>query len=282
MRTASGSLATHLDQEATSLARIWEVTRTDGVVLRLTDHDVDLSVGGNTYHSSSGFTASSVLTATGGDIQGVTLTLPAQDELVSTSDVLASLYRHAQCSLKIVNWQAPDAGSMYLFGGEVRWSELDDEKRLVMEIAGLLSRSRFIEIESYSSMCRADLGDSRCQFDIDSLKETFTVDTVSSKVKLLTEELNQADEYWTLGVAHFLTGNNAGIAMEVRKSKQSNKSIEFFLATPFQVQVGDTGEVWPGCDKSPTMCHTRYDNIVNFRGEAFLALDTVSASGRYT
>lgn len=282
MRTVGGTLSTKLAQGVTQLARIWEVTRTDGVVVRMTDHDEDVVYASNTYRADAGFTASTILSLTGSDVQGVQLIMAAQDDLVGVDDLLANLYVNAQCTLRLLDYTDPDGGTMFLFGGEVRWSELDDEKRLVLEIAGLLSLERFVEVESYSSICRADLGDDRCSFDIDSMKETFTVDVVTNKVKFTTLELNEANDHWALGVLRFTSGNNNGLAMEVRKSVSASKTVEMSLAAPFTVEPGDTGEIWPGCDKSPTMCHSRYSNIINFRGEAFLTDAAITDTRRYT
>lgn len=274
MRTIGGTLAGKIAQDVTTLARLWSVTRRDGVVYRFTDHDQDISFGGHDYLANVGFTASTILAAVGTQVQGVTMTTAVADATgrISASDVYSGVLDKGQCLLLVVDWFDPDgSGSMTLFGGEVLSVELDDEQRAVIEISGLLASGRYINVESYSTTCRADLGDARCKFDIDSLKEDFTVATVANTQKVTTSELNQASEFWTLGVLHWLTGNNAGIAMEVRKSTMGDLSIETFLPSPFPVQVGDTGEVWPGCDKSTTMCHDRYDNILNYRGEPFIA-----------
>lgn len=278
MRTPTGTLGTKLAADCTTICRLCTITRKDSTVIRITDHDVDVVYGGDTFVSDVGFTSSSVLSAVRSGLQGVTLTLAAQDDSgrVSLGDINGGAYDEAQCQLIIVDYTNPDDGHMFLFGGEVRSVEVDNEQRLQIEIAGLLTADRDIEIEYYSSTCRADLGDSRCTFDIDSLKETYTVTAVNSRASFETSELNQDDEFWTLGVLHWLTGNNAGIAMEVRKSTKSDKSLQTWLPSPFSVQVGDTGEVWPGCDKSLSTCRDTYDNAVNFRGEPYLGADETS------
>ena len=43
MQTTSSDLATHLTQNSQTLARLLKITRTDGVVIYLTDHDQDIA-----------------------------------------------------------------------------------------------------------------------------------------------------------------------------------------------------------------------------------------------
>ncbi len=42
MKTISDALSQHLSQEVTTLARLLKITRADGTVIYLTDHDKDI------------------------------------------------------------------------------------------------------------------------------------------------------------------------------------------------------------------------------------------------
>lgn len=268
MRTPSGTFATAIASETTTIARLWTITRGDGEIYHLTDHDMDILKGADTFKAEPGFTASALLSVLGADVQGLTMSVPFSDAGITEADVNARLFDKAQCRIEAVDWTAPDAGSMFLFGGEIRSVEIEGIVATIL-VAGVLSSDRRINVENYSGFCRADLGDARCKFDIGSLRETFTIATVTSAMKFLTDELNQADEFWTLGVLRFTSGNNVGVSIEVRKSTSATKSIELFLPSPFVMAPGDEGEIWPGCDKSPRMCDDRYDNMTNYRGENF-------------
>jgi hypothetical protein len=39
---------------------------------------------------------------------------------------------------------------------------------------------------------------------------------------------------------------------------------------PFDIEVGDTLRIFPGCDKLHTTCFTKFDNATNFVGEPFV------------
>ncbi len=47
-----------LKQNLHRFAHCWRITRTDGTIIRTTDHDVPLTVGTETFAPASGFTAS--------------------------------------------------------------------------------------------------------------------------------------------------------------------------------------------------------------------------------
>jgi putative membrane protein len=49
-KTLTPGMRAHLDGETTRLATIWQITRTDGVVFRFTDHDRDILFAGDTRH----------------------------------------------------------------------------------------------------------------------------------------------------------------------------------------------------------------------------------------
>ena len=68
--------------------------------------------------------------------------------------------------------------------------------------------------------------------------------------------------------------------MEVKDWTLSTAEITLFLAVPFNVQAGDMGAIYPGCDKRLTTCINKFiitgsqdfdaGNINNFRGEPYV------------
>lgn len=50
---------------------------------------------------------------------------------------------------------------------------------------------------------------------------------------------------------------------------------------PFDVQIGDHFDMITGCDRLPTTCHQKFDNIINFRGEPSMpGIDKLLQIGR--
>lgn len=80
-------------------------------------------------------------------------------------------------------------------------------------------------------------------------------------------QIDVADADLTMGVIRFLTGENAGKAMEIKSWNNTSKVAVTALPVPFVPQTGDEIMVHVGCDKRRGTCNDRFDNILNFRGE---------------
>lgn len=88
-------------------------------------------------------------------------------------------------------------------------------------------------------------------------------------VAITTEQaaLRGADDWYNEGNLRFLTGANAGIAIEVKSWDASMRTLVLKVPPPFDMAAGDTFEIFPGCDKFVTTCSGKFNNINNFRGE---------------
>lgn len=221
------------------------------------------------YLADPGFTASAVASSTESGIEGMTVELPTSSAALEHTDLRAELHRDAQVTLEYVRWDAPDDGLMVLFAGVFGDVKNNDEGNIEFEVEGLFTKNRSIRVKTYSQQCRHDLGDVGCGFDIDGDRRTFTVSAVVSQSKFETTELTQPDDFWNLGVVRFTSGLNNGISVEVADFDQTDNEVTLALPAPLTLEVGDTGEIWPGCDKTIQTCRNRFDSVVNFGGEPF-------------
>lgn len=73
--------------------------------------------------------------------------------------------------------------------------------------------------------------------------------------------------YLTGGLITWLTGANAGLSMEIKSFDSTSNIMQLFLSMGFVVAPGDKFYFQPGCDKSRLSCFTKFNNILNFRGE---------------
>jgi hypothetical protein len=91
--------------------------------------------------------------------------------------------------------------------------------------------------------------------------------------------------YFSDGIIKFTSGANNGLSMEVRA--WDGTTIYLFEGMPFDLQVGDTFLIEPGCNLTINDCANKFalvpligggttasaangGNIVNFRGEPFI------------
>lgn len=109
------------------------------------------------------------------------------------------------------------------------------------------------------------------QYTVNAGVYAFSVLDVGTAVRL---KFNYAQGYFTYGLVRWLSGANTGYAMEVRES--SVGSVTLALPMPFAIAVGDTYSIIAGCDKTFASCQTRFNNLLNFRGEPYVpGTDTV-------
>jgi len=91
------------------------------------------------------------------------------------------------------------------------------------------------------------------------------------KVTQLTPASAFPEEWFNGGAVIWQTGSNTGKAIEVKIYTKDDgivieQDIELFLATSFNIQVGDTLGVYPGCNKLLVTCRDKFSNLDNFRG----------------
>ena len=83
--------------------------------------------------------------------------------------------------------------------------------------------------------------------------------------------------YFAYGYVKFTSGANAGYAMEVRSF--SPGAVGLAIPFPNAIAVGDAFTIVAGCDRSMGTCKTRFNNLVNFRGEPYVpGTDTILKS----
>jgi uncharacterized phage protein (TIGR02218 family) len=83
------------------------------------------------------------------------------------------------------------------------------------------------------------------------------------------------DDWMNGGGCTFETGSNANRSLEVRDFTADDgitieQTIELFTDLPFDIQVGDTLAIFPGCDKVYQTCIDKFNNAVNFVAEPFV------------
>lgn len=266
MRVGTAGLNATLPNEVCSLARLWTIdTKTP---IRFTDSDNVVVYNGDTYSNDIGFTASAIVSAINSQSQGADISTTLGTE-ITAERINAGYFDNADVHLWAVDYDHPENGTIKLFGGAIGQIQYDDLGKVDIHVVGLFNNTVNINIESYGHLCRAEFGDARCQFDIFSLKELFTIAATTTGQTFTTNELTQEDGYFRYGVMKFTSGFNNGIVVTVATSHSDAKSVTLFVPTPFPITVGDTGIIYPGCDKTFAMCRDRWNNIIHFRAEPF-------------
>jgi uncharacterized phage protein (TIGR02218 family) len=77
------------------------------------------------------------------------------------------------------------------------------------------------------------------------------------------------DDFYRDGSVVWITGDNIGHVSNIVKHRNTNRRCEFLFPTPFPIQAGDRGIVFVGCDGLLTTCRDKFNNVLNFGGDAY-------------
>ena len=269
MRTLPAGLQAHLDSGATTLAWCWRVTRNDGVRFGFTDHDRDLAFDGTTFEAATGFTGTEIAGSLGLAVDNLDVHSVLKSDRLNEADLAAGLFDNAVVEIFRVNWQDTDQRVLMRYGnlGEVSRGQ----HSFTAEVRGLAHELQQPKGRLYQFGCDADLGDVRCQVDLDdpAFKGSGTIASVVSERVFTVSGLDGFDSDWfTRGLLTWTAGANAGRAMETKlHSKLAGVvTIELWQRMSEAVGAGDSFEITAGCDKQFATCRAKFDNVVNFRG----------------
>jgi uncharacterized phage protein (TIGR02218 family) len=279
VKVLTTSISNHLTQDVTTIATCWEIARRDGITLRFTSLDQDLTIGGNVYSSLAGYTPSAVVSTNDFAVDNMTVDSVLDVDVITEEDLLGGIYDGASVRIFQVNWADPDGGEIDLKTGTIGEVRIAGD-RFVVELRGLTSALQTSIGEVYSASCRASFGDSRCKVLLSTLEVAGAVTAVNTRLDIATT-LTQEDGYFTYGRIEWLTGNNVGQMLEIKGFVSS--VVSMVLPPLNDVVVGDTFKIVPGCDRTLDTCVSRWDNVLNFRGEPYVpGIEAVIAPGRRT
>ncbi len=265
MKTFPAGLQDHLDTGATTLCHCWQITRGDGVILGFTDHDRDLSFNSISFEAAAGFTATSVESSLGLNVDNLEVVGALSSERLNDDDLARGTYDNAAITIWRVNWQ--DVSQRII----MRAGNLGEVSRgpnaFSAEVRGLAHALNQVTGRVFQRVCDADLGDARCGVNIASATNTAsgTISTVESRRGFMVSGIETFSQGWfARGTLTWVTGANATRSMEVKRHAGSH--LELWLAMADPIAVGDTFSITAGCDKTFAICRQKFANALNFRG----------------
>jgi uncharacterized phage protein (TIGR02218 family) len=274
VKTLPAGLAASLASGVTTLAWCFRLARGDGVVKGFTDHDRDLSFGGDTYEAASGLTASEFAQSQGLAVDTIEAAGALASAALTEDDLAKGLWDGASIEVWWVDWSNVADRVLVFEGsiGEVRRGPLG----FTAEVRSLAHALAQPAGRVYSILCDADLGDARCGVDLDlaAFKGTGTVAAVTAARRAFTASglAAFAASWFARGRLLWTSGANAGRAIEVKRHGVSGSTVtlELMEAMPFDIAPGNGFTVTAGCDKSAATCQAKFSNILNHRGFPFM------------
>lgn len=278
MKSYTAPFLSYLSQSSNYLPCCWRITRTDGVVVGLTEFDRPLVIDGVTYHAEGGILPSDIDRSLEKQADQVSLVSYFSDS-VTEAEIARGAYDNAAVFVFRVNpFVLPttfDSPYQYepLVSGRLGKVSLTDLGYTV-EARGLQDLLQTKQGAVTSKTCRNQFGDSVCGINLANFTETATIAGVTSD-KNFSTNLSRADNYFLGGTLTWLTGDNTGYTGTVIYS--SGTTIRLLNPPPNPVTVGDTALIVRACDKTFGTCRSVYGNKDNFQGEPALpGQDTVT------
>lgn len=286
MKACSAALASHLAQDSTTTALLWKLIRTDGTILGFTNHDQAISFTDSdsvgqvvVYEPTPGLTPSATDTTSDMSTSQQTAIGFLESESLTETDIFAGKYDYARVEIRLVNWADLTMGALLLKNSTMGVIKTKNGV-FEAELRGLEFYLGTTVGDTYGPTCRWDLGDSTCTINLAEWIQDGTVMSASDfrtfvpnsgllMIGSATPSLPAPAGWFTFGIVTWLTGLNAGYAMEC--ASWDGTTVELFENMPYTIQAGDTFSIEPGCDHSTGSngC-TKYSNIVNFGGESFI------------
>lgn len=268
MKNISPNLQNHLNSKVTTLATCIKITTKDGANKGYTTLDSNLIIDGLLYSANSGFSANSFLDENYAKNANANFLIGISSNDITQEDLLSGKYEGALIEIFIVNYLSLADGKINLRQGALGKFALNKNNKdgfFEAEIYGVSKKLENVYGKIYSPNCRANFGDSKCGINLQNHKTSTTISSVISNTEFFVSSTSFLSGEFDFGFVQFSSGNK----MEINKCYLGGK-ITLMLPVSFIINVGDSVDIFKGCNKSVQMCSERYANIINFRAEPYV------------
>lgn len=278
MKTISPALRTLLTGGDTFItADCYTFTLRDESVLRITNHDLPVYVGGVNFILFTPLSDSGVTQEVGFQVDDVTLNI-ASDERHTINGVQWQTWVEAGgldgAWVRIDRAYAAGLGAAWVgtlnrFVGQV--TDVQSSGATIMQVtvsSPIQVMNVNVPVDLYQSSCLNALYSPRCGVNPASFVVAGHATASANPGDPLATNLTNPDGYFNLGSIAFTSGENAGLRRAV-KSSTSAGALAISPPFPEPIGIGDTFNIYPGCALSMAAC-TGFSNLLRFRGQPFI------------
>jgi uncharacterized phage protein (TIGR02218 family) len=280
VKTMSVALKAHFALGSITTATCWKATLRDGTVIASTALDRDITFESVTYESAASYMPTAI--ESGADMSPDNLELEGfmVSPQITEEDLKTGRWDFARVEIFLVNYADLTQGRVLLRKGtlgEIRGSAY----RFTVELRGLTQFLTRRIVRKTTKTCPWEFGDAAtCRKDLTGLIVTGSVVSDISNNRQFTDTARTEAANWFTGAKlTWLTGDNADLSMEVKQST-SGGVITLHEQMPYEIQVGDTYSMPPGCLKELERdCRDKHGNVVNFGGDWYVPQTDVYKRG---
>jgi len=161
----------------------------------------------------------------------------------------------------------PELGHVLLYPGNIRKSVGYKDGVFNCSVTHILDDlNKKIPTKYYQEQCNHALFDDYCQLNQTTYANSGIVDTVSTKTMIVSSTFGSQgiDNYYQHGMIEFIDGNNQYLKASIERC--TSNIVYLYTELPHVPNINDNFIVYPGCDKTGTMCHSKFANYINFLG----------------
>lgn len=160
----------------------------------------------------------------------------------------------------------PELGHVLLYPGHIRKKVGFKDGTFTFSITHVLDDlQRRFPTKYYQEQCNHSLFSSYCGLDRNTYVSSGIVEGGSTRTMLISSTfLSQGEGYFEHGKVEFTSGDDQYITVSIERCTSNH--VYLYTELPHIPSNGDNFLVYPGCDKTGTMCHSKFNNYTNFLG----------------
>ena len=141
---------------------------------------------------------------------------------------------------------------------------------LKITVSSNVAKLNYSNSSLFSPICRECLGSEKCKVNLENYKASGTVlEIISSDCIVGNHRENRSVPvgYYKYGTIKFLSGKLRGFTIQIKDEVDGKV---YLLRNTKLIEVGDSYEIFAGCNKTLSVCKNKFNNVVNFRGEPYI------------
>ncbi|MEE9367047.1 MAG: DUF2163 domain-containing protein [Dehalococcoidales bacterium] len=164
--TMDAAALLHLQQTGITISSCLKITLADARVFAFTNSSQDLTIDDVVYSSTAGQTPSAVQTTSGFGVDSIDIETLKELTGISTDEILSGAFDSATFIYFLANYEDTTQDFGILRAG--RLGQITANRNsFTIELRGIIEAYSKQTLEMTTPACRADLGDARCQVELD-------------------------------------------------------------------------------------------------------------------
>lgn len=257
-----------------TVAEIYTITTTSGLIARFTSHDQNLLYNSNSYQSipisRTNIAYHTDLQVDKVDVSFGLIGVTIGESLYSIPKIIRmGILRNAHVVISLIDYVALNFEKI-LFDGYITGGISYNRGVCTLSVGSILDKlnEKFPKY-IYSEYCQHQLFGTYCGLDKLAWRGGSAI-TNSSDNTFYSPMLTYAssnENFYGKGEIQFTSGPNAGLSRSI--IKHFDGYVKVLIPFPEVAEIDDEFYAWPGCDKSGFTCDYKFANYDNFMGFEF-------------